>query len=112
MIRFAYIDGPGAIGYNCGSMPTLRELRERLFLSQENLASKAKVAKSTVNRLENGLEKPKFVTVRKLAQALEVEPAQIDFSPSRKAPQSLQELESKGWPTKRGRTWWHRPAPL
>lgn len=106
MIWFGYIDGLEAIRYNHGSMPTLKELRERLFISQEDLANKAKVAKSTINRLENGLEKPKFVTVRKLAQALGVEPGQIDFSSGKKGPPPPPpDLESRGWPIKRNRPW-------
>lgn len=60
-------------------MPKLKEFRLKLFLSQEDLALKAGVAPVTVNRLEKGHHKPKFQTIRKLAEALEVEPGEIEF---------------------------------
>jgi len=61
-------------------MPTLRQLREDKFISQKDLAQKSGIATATINRLENGRHKPRFVTIRKLAKALEVEPNKIDFS--------------------------------
>jgi len=63
-------------------MPTLKELREQYFLSQVDLAKKAGVSESTINRLERGLEKPRWVTIRKLAKALGVKPGEIDFGPA------------------------------
>jgi len=57
----------------------LKELRENAFLSQMEMAEKAGLSKRTVNRLERGLEKPRFRTIRKLAAALGVEPADIEF---------------------------------
>jgi transcriptional regulator with XRE-family HTH domain len=61
-------------------MLTLRQLRERKFISQEDLARRSGVATTTINRLENGHHKPHFITIRKLAEALGVEPSVIDFS--------------------------------
>ena len=61
-------------------MPTLRQLRESKFISQEDLAKRSGVATATINRLENGYHKPRFVTIRKLAKALGIEPNVIDFS--------------------------------
>lgn len=86
-------------------MPTLKELREKLFLSQEDLAHEAGVAKSTINRLEKGLEKPKFVTIRRLAKALGVEPGQIDFLGTKKEIRPPPEVRGMGWPAKRSRPW-------
>jgi DNA-binding XRE family transcriptional regulator len=60
-------------------MTKLRELREKLYISQEELAKRAVVSKATVIRLEKGRNKPNWVTIRKLAAALGVEPGQIDF---------------------------------
>lgn len=62
-------------------MPTLKELRERQFLSQADVGNRAGVGRDTINRLEKGRQKPRFVTIRKLAEALGVEPRDIDFSP-------------------------------
>lgn len=60
-------------------MPTLKELRGRQFLSQVDLAKKAGVTESTINRLEGSKQKPTFKTIRKLAKALGVEPGEIEF---------------------------------
>ena len=60
-------------------MSTLKELRLKLFISQADLADKAEIATETVNRLERGKRKPSFKTIRKLAKALGVEPAEIEF---------------------------------
>jgi len=61
-------------------MATLKELREKLYLSQEDLANKSQMTVSTINRLENGKQKPRFVTIRKLAKALKVKPGDIGFN--------------------------------
>ena len=63
-------------------MKTLKELREGQFLSQADLAQKAGVGRDTINRLENGKQKPTFRTIRKLASALGIESSEIDFSAS------------------------------
>jgi transcriptional regulator with XRE-family HTH domain len=53
----------------------LRPLREERALRQEDLAELAGVGKNTVNRIERNLTEPHMTTIRKLAAALEVEPA-------------------------------------
>lgn len=60
-------------------MAKLREIREKQFLTQEELAKKAEMTTGTINRLENGRQKARFGTWRKIAKALNVEPAEIDF---------------------------------
>jgi len=60
-------------------MRTLRDHRVSQFTTQEELAKKAGLSPTTVNRLEKGREKPMFQTIRKLAEALGVSPDQIDF---------------------------------
>ncbi|MCJ7575773.1 MAG: helix-turn-helix domain-containing protein [Dehalococcoidia bacterium] len=40
----------------------------------------AEMTTSTVNRLENGKQAPRFATVRRLAKALGVRPSEINFS--------------------------------
>jgi transcriptional regulator with XRE-family HTH domain len=55
----------------------LRRLREERALRQEDLAELAGVGKNTVNRIERNLTEPHMTTIRKLATALEVEPAAL-----------------------------------
>jgi len=52
----------------------LRLLRQRKALTQEQLAKKAGVNRATIARLEGGTDEPFPTTVRKLADALRVEP--------------------------------------
>ena len=63
------------------SVATLRELRSRAFLTQEELAEKAKVSRSTIAVLESGRRArwPRPRTIRRLARALGCEPADIEF---------------------------------
>ena len=60
-------------------MSTLKELRLKSFISQADLAEKAGIATETINRLERGKRKPSFRTIHKLAEALGVEPGEINF---------------------------------
>jgi ribosome-binding protein aMBF1 (putative translation factor) len=55
----------------------LRELREERFLSYRELAKMAGVSPSTVLNLERSATEAQRRTVRKLAQALEVDPAEL-----------------------------------
>jgi transcriptional regulator with XRE-family HTH domain len=55
----------------------LKRARERAALSQAELARKAGVSRVTVARVEGLLDEPQPRTVRKLAQALEVAPADL-----------------------------------
>lgn len=59
-------------------MPTLREARLQQALSQRDLAQKAGVAPKTIVDLELGRQEPRLRTIRRLAEALEVEVQQID----------------------------------
>ena len=55
----------------------LKDLRIRRALTQEELANKASIGKNTVNRVERNLTEPHMSTLRKLAQALGVEPHEL-----------------------------------
>lgn len=61
-------------------MASLQELRKERFLSQEDLAKKSEMTTGTINRIENGKQKPRFATIRKLARGLDISPKDIDFS--------------------------------
>jgi transcriptional regulator with XRE-family HTH domain len=55
----------------------LRQLRIERAMTQEELAQVAGIGKNTVNRLETNTTEPRPPTLRKLAQALEVDPAEL-----------------------------------
>ena len=58
-------------------LPALRYLRQSRGLSQRDPGKQAKVSPGTVYRLENGLRGAYPQTVRKLASALGVSPAEL-----------------------------------
>lgn len=62
------------VGGESVKLPRLKELRERKALSQADLSRLAKVSRPTIVRLEAGFDLPYPSTVRKLAEALGVEP--------------------------------------
>ena len=63
--------------YNRRVQLRLRELREARFLSQQDLASRAGIARSTVIGIETGRRQPTWQTLRRLADALRVEPGEL-----------------------------------
>jgi transcriptional regulator with XRE-family HTH domain len=68
---------------------TLRRLRLGRFWSQAELPRRSGVSPFTINRLEGGAESPRLRTVRRLAQALGVDPAELA------APEELAEFQRK-----------------
>ena len=60
-------------------MATLKELRIKKVLSQADLSRESGVTVNSICRLERGERKPRFVTIRKLAKALNIDPGDIDF---------------------------------
>lgn len=84
------------------TLARLRSVRQRQALTQQQLAEKAGLNRATIVRLEAGADEPLPTTVRKLASALGVEPADLirpaadldssfphrlsAFQPSRNAP--------------------------
>jgi transcriptional regulator with XRE-family HTH domain len=66
-------------------VPSLLRHRTRLALSQDDLATKAGVTRSTVARGEHGLSiRPS--SVRKLARALRVSPEALQLQPPEEPP--------------------------
>lgn len=53
----------------------LRRVREDQAITQEELAAITGMSRSTISRLEAGLQQARISTVRKLAAGLNVEPA-------------------------------------
>ncbi len=58
-------------------LPGLRRAREAALLTQAELAKRAGVQRVTVNRLETGLTAARFRTVRRLAEALGLDPREL-----------------------------------
>jgi transcriptional regulator with XRE-family HTH domain len=55
----------------------LRQLRKRSLMTQEQLAERSDVAVSTVIRIERNQVEPHGSTIRKLAEALGVDPHEL-----------------------------------
>ena len=55
----------------------LREAREDLGLTQEEVAQRSGVHATEISRMEAGKRDPQISTLRRLARALEVEPGQL-----------------------------------
>jgi DNA-binding XRE family transcriptional regulator len=59
-------------------VPALREVRIRRLLSLRELAKRAEVAQRTIVEAEAGRQVPQLRTMRKLAEALGVDPMEVD----------------------------------
>jgi transcriptional regulator with XRE-family HTH domain len=57
--------------------PRLKNLRFRAGLTQQELADKAGTTQTTVARIERDAVEPEVTTIRKLAKALGVTPADL-----------------------------------
>jgi transcriptional regulator with XRE-family HTH domain len=55
----------------------LRKTRKRKLLTQEQLAERSGVGIATIVRIERNQVEPRGSTIRKLAEALEVEPEEL-----------------------------------
>ncbi len=56
---------------------TLREIRMSQLLTVRGLAEKSGVASSAITMTENGHTRPHFASIRKIADALDVEPGDV-----------------------------------
>jgi transcriptional regulator with XRE-family HTH domain len=59
-------------------MPSLRNIRRRHLLSQRDLARKSGVTASTIYLIENGRTEPRLSVMRRICDALDVPPTEID----------------------------------
>ena len=55
----------------------LRSVRERLFVTQEELAERTGMSRATISRIESGQQRPRISSVRRLATALGVPPEEL-----------------------------------
>jgi len=76
-VRDATAGVPSATVTTVPALANLKELRTRAALSQRDLAKLAGVAHTTVVRLEGGDPNVLPSTLRKLAHALKVKPAEL-----------------------------------
>jgi transcriptional regulator with XRE-family HTH domain len=60
-------------------MPTLKELREKRYLSIPELANKSGIPRNTIYGIENGKHKPIRRTIRALAKALDILPENFEY---------------------------------
>lgn len=58
-------------------LPGLRAIRLRQLVTQAELAQRAGLERVTISRLETGTTGARISTVRRLAEALEVDPAEL-----------------------------------
>lgn len=63
-------------------MVRLREVRERLLVTQAELSARSGVTEATISRLENGKQSARIPTVRKIAAALGVPAADLLAPPA------------------------------
>lgn len=59
-------------------MTSLRTVRRRKLLSQRDLADKAGITTSTIYLTEAGKSTPRLQVMRKLSDALQVDPMEVD----------------------------------
>ncbi len=55
----------------------LKEVRTRRLLTQEELAQRAGISPATVVNVERNNQEPHFRTIRKLAEALDIDPTEF-----------------------------------
>jgi transcriptional regulator with XRE-family HTH domain len=58
---------------------SIRAIREPLGIPQQDLAEMAGISRSHMNKIEQGVEQPSPVTIRKIADALGVPLAAITY---------------------------------
>jgi len=56
----------------------LKEARKRKLLTVDELATKAGIAPSTINKIEQGDSVPSLKTIRKIAPILEIDPLDVE----------------------------------
>lgn len=67
------------ISCNIIAVTTLKEFRDKQYLSVAELAEKSGVPRNTIYGIESGQHKPIRRTIRALAKALGVKPEEIEF---------------------------------
>jgi len=60
---------------SCGRREDIRRWWQRRSSSRPELAKEGHLSLNNVNRIENGLQAPRPMTVRKIAKVLKVDPA-------------------------------------
>jgi len=75
----------------------VKEIRRRKGWSQKDLAEESGVGQDTISGIESGRHEPRPSTLRKLADALDVEVADFFREPGRTSPKGSAPLSFKAW---------------
>jgi transcriptional regulator with XRE-family HTH domain len=59
----------------------LKEIRQRKLMSQRDLAEKAGLSQNAVVQIENNRTEPHYRTLRKLVEALDIDPSDLIEGP-------------------------------
>ena len=78
-------------------MDAVKEIRRRKGWSQKDLAEESGVGQDTISGIESGRHEPRPSTLRKLAEALDVEVADFFREPGRTSPKGSAPLSFKAW---------------
>ena len=78
-------------------MDTVKEIRRRKGWSQKDLAEESGVGQDTISGIESGRHEPRPSTLRKLADALDVEVAEFFEESGRTSPKGSAPLSFKAW---------------
>ena len=76
MVNVEYSE-QAVVGRPAQRLPKLRHLRQRRALSQAELAERSGLSRHTIVAIETGRTGAQYSTIRKLAEALDVEPADL-----------------------------------
>ncbi len=71
-------DAAAVAGYHAEIGRIVRQLREEMGWSQQELASRSELPDTHIGRLETGQHAPTNLTIEKIAKALKVPPSTID----------------------------------
>jgi len=67
---------PG-VGTLVPKLARLRAVRDAQFMTQEELAERSGIHQVTISRIEQGDVEPRYRTIKRLAEALGVEPNEL-----------------------------------
>jgi transcriptional regulator with XRE-family HTH domain len=63
-------------------MNKLKEIRERMLVTQQELAERTGLTEATLSRIENGHRRPHFMTRKRIARVLKCTVEELNFNGS------------------------------
>jgi putative molybdopterin biosynthesis protein len=73
----AQYNAADVVGRPARRLKRLRAIREAHAMSQAELAQKAELSRATIGSLESGRAGAQYATIRRIAEALDVQPADL-----------------------------------